>query len=76
MASNHKAPTADDNVVVIGREVLRQQEFPDAWDTDIVANIANDVPAATHADPPSSSGSIASSWIRGSMLPPVIFAET
>ena len=29
--------------VVIGREVLRQQEFPDAWDTDIVANIANDV---------------------------------
>ena len=29
--------------VMIGREVLRQQEFPDAWDTDIVANIANDV---------------------------------
>jgi glycine betaine/proline transport system permease protein len=29
--------------VVIGREVLRQQEFPDAWDTDVVANIANDV---------------------------------
>ena len=29
--------------VVIGREVLRQQEFPDAWDTDVVANLANDV---------------------------------
>ena len=28
---------------MIGREVLRQQEFPDAWDTDVVANIANDV---------------------------------
>jgi glycine betaine/proline transport system permease protein len=29
--------------VVIGREVLRQQEFPSGLDTDVVANIANDV---------------------------------
>jgi len=29
--------------VVIGRELLRQQEFPSEWDTSVVANIANDV---------------------------------
>ena len=29
--------------VLIGREVLRQQEFPPAWDTTFVASIANQV---------------------------------